>query len=158
MLLGAPCQCSRSSREVKRITNNAVSPMLSIIAELKLGAPTIRVMQLEKTGFFAWRIARAAEAWAGHNWTSRMLYCWSFHRTAEVGFLFASAVTFVAYGTRAERSAEAGGLMMTYAYVAPFFVSAAFQARTCPQTCTVMGHVPPIDASLFGPAAALGRW
>ena len=80
------------------------------------------------------------------------------HRTAEVGFLFASAVTFVAYGTRAERSAEAGGLMMTYAYVAPFFVSAAFQARTCPQTCTVMGHVPPIDAPLFGPAAALGRW
>ena len=119
-----------SSREVKRITNNAVSPMLSIIGELKLGAPTIRVLQLTKTGFFARRIARAAETWAGHNWTSRMLYVWSFHRTAEVGFLFASAVTFVAYGTRDERSAEAGALMMTYAYVAPFFVSAAFQMVT----------------------------
>ena len=35
--------------QVKRITNNAVSPMLSIIGELKLGAPTIRVMQLERT-------------------------------------------------------------------------------------------------------------
>ena len=34
---------------MKRITNNAVSPMLSIIGELKLGAPTIRVMQLERT-------------------------------------------------------------------------------------------------------------
>ena len=91
---------------MKRITNNAVSTMLSIIGELKLGGPTIRVMQLESTGFFSQRIARAAEAWAGHNWTSRMLYVWSFHRTAEVGFLFAGAVTFVSYATRDQRSAE----------------------------------------------------
>ena len=132
--------------------------MLSIVGELKLGAPTIRVMQLERPvplaaallysthyysthyyyygsgytsmvllsllltyllwlyllwlyllwqGFFSQRIARAAEAWAGHNWTSRMLYIWSFHRTAEVGFLFAGVVTFVAYATREQRSAEA---------------------------------------------------
>ena len=125
-------------------------------------------MQLEATGFFSQRIARAAEAWAGHNWTSRMLYVWSFHRTAEVGilvrvrgrgsgrvrvsnpnpnpnpipnpspnpnpdqvgFLFAGAVTFVAYATREQRSAEEGALIMTYAYVAPFFVSAAFQMVT----------------------------
>ena len=48
----------------------------------------------------------------------------------QVGFLFAGAVTFVAYATREQRSAEEGALIMTYAYVAPFFVSAAFQMVT----------------------------
>ena len=47
-----------------------------------------------------------------------------------MGFLFAGAVTFVAYATREQRSAEEGALIMTYAYVAPFFVSAAFQMVT----------------------------
>ena len=70
-------------------------------------------------GFFSQRIARAAEAWAGHNWMSRMLYVWSFHRTAEVGFLFAGVVTFVAYATREQRSAEARRDARTHAHAAP---------------------------------------
>ena len=50
---------------------------------------------------------------------SRMLYVWSFHRTAEVGFLFAGVVTFVAYATREQRSAEARRDARMHSHAAP---------------------------------------
>jgi len=49
---------------VRRIANNAVSPIMSTITELKSGAPLIRAMHL--TPFFAQRQSEFVGEWCGH--------------------------------------------------------------------------------------------
>jgi ABC-type multidrug transport system fused ATPase/permease subunit len=64
----------RSSREVKRMANNAVSPIHSALTELRNGAPKIRAMQLEE--YFGSRQRALIEEWAGLSFHQKALNSW----------------------------------------------------------------------------------
>ena len=116
-----------SSREVKRITNNAVSLMLSTSASLL--KPTIRVLQLTKSAS-SHGASRAPPRRGGPQLDEphALRVVVPPHGRGRLPLRFGGHLCRLRHARRAP--AEAGALMMTYAYVAPFFVSAAFQMVT----------------------------
>ena len=64
----------RSVREVKRLANNAVSPILSSVAEIRSGAAAIRAMALQP--FFVTRQRGLVEEWAGLAFHQKALNSW----------------------------------------------------------------------------------
>jgi len=111
----------RSIREVRRIANNAVSPIMSNIAEIKVGTPLVRAMRLGS--FFAARQSAAIGAWARFSYLSRAMQSWSAHVGGSLAFVFGVATFFFIIGNRASFGVAEGGLALTYAVVAPYFIN-----------------------------------
>ena len=109
----------RNNREVKRLSNNAVSPVLSSVYEIKLGAPIVRAMGFAP--FFARRAAAAIERWASLVYYQRALQTWGQHVSSHLSFLLCGTCSVYLVATREERSAELGALTLTYVLMLPYF-------------------------------------
>ena len=114
----------RSSREVKRMANNAVSPILSALTELRNGAPMIRAMQLEE--YFGSRQRALIEEWAGLSFHQKALNSWGLVQ-ASYSALLSLGVALYLIATRDEHSPALVALAITYAYVVPYYISIVAQ-------------------------------
>ncbi|EOD30380.1 hypothetical protein EMIHUDRAFT_40958, partial [Emiliania huxleyi CCMP1516] len=111
----------RSIRELRRLANNAVSPIMSNIAEIKVGTPLVRAMRLGS--FFAARQSAAIGAWARFSYLSRAMQSWYAHVGGTLVFIFGVATFFIIIGNRASFGVAEGGLALTYAVVLPYFIN-----------------------------------
>ena len=111
----------RSTREVKRLANNATSPILSNVREMRQGAFVARPLGLE--AFLAARSRLAVSRWAGLSFHQKALNCWG----TNVGSLSACLLCLAAtlYFTAVRGTARDGAvaaLGLTYAGNVPYFV------------------------------------
>ena len=106
----------RSCREVKRLANNAVSPVLTTIGECKAGAALIRLHGAAR--FFAGRQSSYVGRWASLAYYVRALQTWCSHACSGLAIALGGATSFFLLGTREERSPELGGLALTCAAAA----------------------------------------
>lgn len=111
----------RAVREVRRIANNAVSPVMSTISEFKAGAALMRAMEL--TPFFAARQSAFIGEWSHISYMARALQSWSSHVGGMLAFLLGSTTALYIVGNRALFTEELGGLALTYATVVPYFLN-----------------------------------
>jgi hypothetical protein len=111
----------RSSREVRRISNNTVSPIISSVHEMRLGAPIIRVMNV--LPFFTGRLATFADEWANMHYLFKSIQMWGGHVTNYIVCGLGASAAFYLMATRNERAPELAGLVMTYSLLTPYFAS-----------------------------------
>ena len=110
-----------STREVRRIATNAVSPIMTTTSEAKSGAALIRCMGF--TRFFADRQARFVESWAHVIYIMRCLMAWANLASTAVVFIMSTSTAFYIMATRSERPREASSLTLTYAVMLPYFLA-----------------------------------
>ena len=140
----------RANREVKRLANNAVSPILTAITEMRTGWPLIRSMGLEP--FFETRLAGFVDEWARLNfagasspqisilpWPSmtfsdqwarlsfavKAVHTWSMLVLTYVSSTIAAGVVFYLLATRDQFDPQLAALAITYSVIAPYFLSTA---------------------------------
>ena len=112
----------RSNREVKRMANNAVSPMLTCLREIRLGAPLIRPMQFGD--FFERRLDEFAGNWAWLTLTQKLLLCWGQHTGNHLTFFIALGASLSLIASRAGQSSVASAaLAITNALLLPYFAT-----------------------------------
>ena len=107
-------------REVRRIANNAVTPIMSTIGEVKAGTALIRCMHFAP--FFGRRQAEHVEAWCVAQYMVRALQTWSSITGTCVVFFMSAATCVYVFATRSQRSLEASSLALTYALIIPYFL------------------------------------
>ena len=112
-----------STREVRRIATNAVSPIMTTSSEAKSGAALIRCMGI--TPFFSRRQAGFAEAWAHVTFIMRCLMTWANIACTALVFAMSTITAFYIMATRTERTVEASSLTLTYAIMLPYFLAVA---------------------------------
>ena len=120
---------SRSAREVKRLANNAVSPILTGLTEIRIGAPAIRAMALQP--FFAVRQRKLIETWAGFAFHEKALKSWGLVN-ASFSAILSLGVGLYLIATREQHNPALSALAVTYAYVLPYYISIVVQI--CIQT------------------------
>ena len=109
-----------STREVKRLSNNAAAPVLSTINEMKQGAPITRALGTDT--FLARRCRAAVARWARLSFHNKALNVWG----AQVRLLASCVLTLGAacfyMATRSSgRDAAVASLGLTYAGQIPYF-------------------------------------
>ena len=114
----------RATREVKRLANNAVSPILSGLTEIRTGAPIIRAMGLE--AFFAERQRSFIEEWAGLAFHHKALNSWGLVN-ASYSAVLSLGIALYLIATREQHNPALMALAVTYAYVLPYYISIVAQ-------------------------------
>jgi len=122
-----------ATRSLRRISTNAVSPILSTIGECKNGATLIRCMRF--SSFFADRQIAHIEHWAWASYLTKAVQTWSAVNNTFVIFSLSTTTTLYVMGSRAERSIEASSLVLTYALTMPFFFAMASDVFVNMRTC-----------------------
>ncbi|KAL1500520.1 hypothetical protein AB1Y20_013176 [Prymnesium parvum] len=112
---------NRTIRELRRMVNNAVSPVMSTISEVKAGAPIIRPMKLHD--FFRQRQSANVTEWTVLSYFMRAGQSFIGHLTCQLTFLFGCASILQLMITRGDRTIETNGLAITYAVIVPYFAS-----------------------------------
>ncbi len=107
----------RSNREIKRLANNAVSPLLTSVREIRVGAALIRAMGFGE--FFSSRLAKHVEAWAGLLLQQKLLQVWGQHCATHLTFFIGLGASLSLVATRAHNNAATAALAVTYALLLP---------------------------------------
>ena len=108
-------------REVRRLANNAVAPVMTCLSEVKNGAPLIRAMHF--THFFAKRQSAFIEEWVRLNMYSRYFIVWMSHTASFVSTVIGGGSVLILIGTRHNRQPSENALGLTYAGFVPYFTT-----------------------------------
>ena len=108
-------------RECRRMANNAVSPVMTCISEVKQGAPLIRAMRLNS--FFRARQTAFIDTWVRYYLYSRYFIVWGAYGSAFLSSLVGGTMISVLLATRESRSFTETALGLTYAGFLPYFTT-----------------------------------
>ena len=112
----------RSTREVKRLSNNAAAPILSTVNEMKQGAPIFRALRVE--GFMAGRCRACVSRWSGLSFHHKALNVWGAQVVLFSSCFLALAAAFFFIGFRnPSQDASIAALGLTYAGQVPYFAN-----------------------------------
>ena len=112
----------RSTREVKRLSNNAAAPILSAMNELKQGAPVVRALGVE--AFMARRVRSSVSRWAGLSYYHKALNVWGAQVILLSSCFLTLAATLYFVGSRdPTRDTAIAALGMTYSGAVPYFAN-----------------------------------
>ena len=111
----------RSNREVRRLSNNSVSPIISAMHEMRNGGPLIRAMGLQS--FFRKRLAGYADEWSNFNYLFKAIQGFGFHVTNYLVVMIGAAMALYLVLTREERDPSLSALTLTYSLLLPYFAT-----------------------------------
>lgn len=97
----------RANREVRRISNNTVSPVLSIMAEMRQGSALVRAMKLQRC--FTRRTAAHVDDWSRLFFLFKSVQTWGSHVANYITVSIGASSAFFLMGTREERGTELAG-------------------------------------------------
>jgi len=111
----------RTNREAKRESNNAMSPVLTGLAEVTEGQALITVMGLQS--FFVRRDCRAVDYFIRYNFFSCSLVCWGNLVALGISSIISVCTAAVLLRSPLEVKPSYTGLALTYSFLLPYFMS-----------------------------------
>jgi ABC-type multidrug transport system fused ATPase/permease subunit len=111
----------RTNREAKRETNNAMSPVLTGLAEVVEGQGLVRVMAL--TDYFVRRDCLAVDHFVRYNFFSCSLVCWGNLMSQAISAVIAIITATVLLRSSVDVKPSYTGLALTYSFLLPYFMS-----------------------------------
>jgi len=110
----------RSNREVKRLANQSLAPVLTNISETVSARNLIQVMNLGS--FFSARQEAFVDQFVKNQHFSGTLINWSIMMTGLISFLLAFPASMVVVFLRDTIDASEAGLALTYSFLIPYFL------------------------------------
>jgi ABC-type multidrug transport system fused ATPase/permease subunit len=110
----------RSNRSVKRMANEAMSPVLSTISECASGRSTIAVMRLQP--FFTKRFHAQVDEFNRFNFVSSSLINWGMMVSYVVSMVISATTAALLIDKRAEYEDSIIGLSLTYSFLFPYYL------------------------------------
>merc|ERR1711871_1422260 len=128
MLVGGFCYVfqflavERSNRVAKRLANNALAPVLTVMSESVQGRGLARVLRCEE--FFINKMANALNEYNKFNYFSLTVINWGAFVTNGISFFvsFAAALLVVMQRETRFTNPAAVGVSLTYSFLLPYFL------------------------------------
>ena len=111
----------RGLRDIKRASNNALSPVMSNVSETLNGRVVIRAMQCEP--YFVKRHEDAMDHYTRMDFASQSLLNWGNLAGGYVAFIVATSAAIMAVLWSKDYQVEQLGLALTYCFLVPMFAS-----------------------------------
>jgi len=112
--------CDRSNREIKRLANNAMSPILTNASEVVRSRTLLRVTQ--QTPFLLRRHHEYADGFRRLTYFSSSLFTWGIFSGSIISCVVATCTAACILGDTGRYDATLAALALTYSYILPFFL------------------------------------
>jgi len=125
--------CDRSNREIKRLANNAMSPILTNASEVVRSRALLRITQ--QTPILLSRHRQHVDSFVRLNYLSSTMYTWGVFSGSVISCAVATCTAAIILVDVGSYDATSAALALTYSYVLPFFLGTYSLIIVTVRTC-----------------------